>query len=130
MRTFTSDVICENEYSLEDYQLSIQDTICSPSGTEEIKLEVCRERSDMRDTVSIHFYSYSPLEENVAVFAEEEIRFGPSQKCVQKIFFIQNNDVHILLNGDTSRKRPYTLKKTLLTDTNKWNMIIQIIMSS
>lgn len=112
VRTFTSDVICEDTYALEDYRLSLQDTICDASGTMEIVVEVCRDNNSEQKAVSLDFYAASPLEEDGAPFVEGEVSFEVGQSCVQEIFFIQNSDVHIMLNSSTETARPFTLKKT------------------
>ena len=112
VRTFTSEVICEDTYALEDYRISIQDTICASSGTMEIAVEVCRNDNSEQQSVSLDFYEASPLEVNTMPFIEEEVNFAIGQTCVQKSYFIQNSDVHLMLNGSTETARPYTLKKT------------------
>ena len=112
VRTFTSEVICENTYALEDYRISIQDTICDPSGTMEIVLEVCRDANSEQKSISLDFYAASPLEEAGAQYVEDEINFETGQRCLEKTYFIQNSEVHCMLNGSTETARPYTLKKT------------------
>ena len=111
--------LCGSSFEIEDYSLNVRDSTCTAQGLS-LQLEICRERFENRDTISLTFFEDSPFDVAANIFQDTDINFSQNEKCKNiSISLAKGKSYYAILNAKSDYLRPYTIGPSFFDGAEK-----------